>query len=279
MDVKKVLQDLMARSEQTTFENERKICLEKIKILLAKHDINNIDVFIRSEEAKERGEIPIEEIRNIFVAQFYPFFMDGTVIDEIDNVPIMFGKWDLEALKTRCDRDVVTFAKDAPTLANVYGTFLGFLERELRELEMRSSILGGSSWYDYIVVPREIAYWVNDRIGKYFWSSTPGTIEEVSKARVERFLEDKNEFFERLNEGYYDWVIKRVIDIKALPSSEKPVSYTETETASILSQVKGSQLFRTGPRSGGDQKKNNKKPTKKKQESNWYVNLQSHSQF
>lgn len=278
MDVKKVLQDLMARSERTTFENEREVCLEKIKMLLAKHAITDINAFIRSEGTKERDEIPIEEIRNIFVTQFYPFFMDNTVIDEFDNVPISFNKWDLETLKARCDRDVVTFAKDAPTLANVYGTFLGFLERELRELKRRSSILGGSSWFDYIIVPREIAYWVNDSIGEYFWSSKHGTIEEVSKARVEKFLEDKNEFFERLNEGYYDWVIKKVIDIKALPSSEKPVSYTENETASILSQMRGSQSFRTGPRSGGDQKKN-KKPTKKKQESNWYVNLQSHSPF
>ena len=31
MDVKKVLQDLMARSERTTFENEREVCLEKIQ--------------------------------------------------------------------------------------------------------------------------------------------------------------------------------------------------------------------------------------------------------
>ena len=122
---------------------------------------------------------------------------------------------------------------------------------------------------------REIAYWVNDRIGKYVWDSKPGTIEEVSKARVERFLEDKNEFFERLNEGYYDWVIKRVIDIKALPSSEKSVNYSEKETASILSQMRGSQSFRTGP----SEQKKNKKPAKKKQESNWYVNLQSHSPF
>ena len=43
--------------------------------------------------------------------------------------------------------------------------------------------------------------------------------------------------------------------------------------------MQSSQSFRTGPRSGGDQKKNNRKPTKKKQESNWYVNLQSHSSF
>lgn len=260
MDVKKVLQDLMARSERTTFENEREVCLEKIKMLLAKHAIDDINAFIRSEEAKERGEIPIEEIRNIFVAQFYSFFMDNTVIDEIDNVPIRFGKYDLEALKTRCDRDVVTFAKDAPTLINVYGTFLGFLEKELRELERRSSILGGSLWFDYIIVPREIAYWVSDGIGKYAWDFQPGTIEEVSKARVERFLEDKNDFFERLNEGYYDWVIKRVIDIKALPSSEKPVSYTEKETATIMDWMRSSQSFRTGP----SEQKKNKKAAKKK---------------
>lgn len=277
MDVKKVLQDLMARSERTSFENEREVCLEKIKMLLAKHNITDVKSFIESGESGKSGEIPIEEIRNIFVAQFYPFFMDSTVIDEFDNVPIRFGKYDLEALKARCDRDVVTFAKDAPTLANVYGTFLGFLERELRELERRSSILGGSSWYDYIIVTREIAYWVSDRIGEYFWSSTPGTIEEVSKARVEKFLKDKNEFFERLNEGYYDWVIKEVINIKALPSSEKPVSYTEKETATIMSQMRSSQSFRTGPRS--DNQKKNKKAAKKKQESNWYLNLQNHSPF
>lgn len=92
MDVKKVLQDLMARSERTMFENEREVCLKKIKMLLAKHDIADINAFIRSEGTKECGEIPIEEIRNIFVAQFYPFFMDGTVIDEFDNVPIV-SKW------------------------------------------------------------------------------------------------------------------------------------------------------------------------------------------
>ena len=278
MDVKKVLQDLMARSERTTFENEREVCLEKIKMLLAKHNITDVKRFIESVESGKSGEIPIEDIRNIFVAQFYPFFMDSTVIDEFDNVPISFNKWDLEALKARCDRDIVTFAKDAPTLVDVYGTFLGFLERELEELEKRSSILGGSSWFDYIIVPREIAYWVNGGIGEYVWDFKPGTIEEVSKARVEKFLKDKNDFFERLNEGYYDWVIKEVINIKALPSSEKPVNYSEKETASILSQMRGSQSFRTGPRSCGDQKKN-KKPAKKKQESNWYVNLQSHSPF
>ena len=278
MDVKKVLQDLMARSERTTFENEREVCLEKIKMLLAKHAINDINAFLQSGETGERGEIPIEEIRNVFVAQFYPFFMDSTVIDELDNVPIRFGKWDLEAIKARCDRDVVTFSKNAPSLAKVYGTFLNFVEGKLRELERRSSILGGSSWFDYIIVPREIAYWVNDGIGEWPWDLKRGTIEEVSKTRVEKFLEDKNDFFERLNEGYYDWVIKKVIDIKALPSSEKPVDYSEKETASILSQMRGSQSFRTGPRSGGDQKKN-KKPAKKKQESNWYVNLQNHSPF
>ena len=273
MDVKKVLQDLMARSERTTFENEREICLNKIQVLLAKHNIKDVKRFIESGESGKSDEIPIAEIRNVFVAQFYPFFMDNTVIDEIDNVPIRFGKYDLQALKTRCDRDVITFAKDAPTLANVYGTFLGFLERELRELERRSSILGGSSWYDYIIVSREIAYWVNDGIGEYAWDFQPGTIDEVSQARVERFLKDKNDFFERLNEGHYDWVIKRVIDIKALPSSEKPVSYTEKETATIMSQ-----MLKTDQKSGCDKKKN-KKPTKKKQESNWYVNLQSHSPF
>lgn len=278
MDVKKVLQDLMARSERTSFENEREVCLEKIKMLLAKHAINDINAFLQSGETGERCEIPIEEIRNIFVAQFYPFFMDSAVIDEFDNVPVGFSKWDLEAIKNRCDRDVITFAKNAPSLAKVYGTFLNFVEGKLRELERRSSILGGSSWYDYIIVPREIAYWVNDGIGKYVWSSVHGTIEEVAKARVEKFLEDKTEFFERLHEGYYDWVIKNVIDIKALPSSEKPVDYSEKETASILSQMRGSHSFRTGPRSGSDQKKN-KKPAKKKQESNWYVNLQSHSPF
>lgn len=267
MDVKKVLQDLMARSEHTTFENEREVCLEKIKMLLAKHSITDINAFIRSEGTKECGEIPIEEIRNIFVAQFYPFFMDGTVIDEFDNVPISFDKWILEALKSRCDSNVVQFSKTAPNLAKVYGLFLSFVEGKLKELEIRKSILGFDANYmcNYILVPREIAYWISDKIGDSFnLIFKSGTIEEVCKDRIEKFLRDKNRFLDYLKEGFYDQTIKRVIDIKALPSSEKPVSYTETETATIMSQMRSSQSFRTGPRSGGDQKKN-KKPTKKKQ--------------
>jgi hypothetical protein len=198
--------------------------------------------------------------------------MDGTVIDEFDNVPISFDKWDLESLKSRCDANVVQFSKTAPTLAKVYGQFLSFVEGKLKELEIRKRVLGMSANYmcNYMLVPREIAYWINDKIGDQFnLIFKSGTIEEVCKDRVERFLRDKKRFFDLLKEGYYDQTIKSVIDIKALPSSEKPVSYTETETASILSQMRNS---------GGDQKKN-KKPTKKKQESNWYVNLQSHSPF
>lgn len=280
MDVKKVLQDLMARSERTTFENEREVCLEKIKMLLAKHNITDVKSFIESGESGKSGEIPIEEIRNIFVAQFYPFFMDNTVIDEFDNVPVSFDKWALEALKSRCDSNVVQFSKTAPNLAKVYGSFLSFVEGKLKELEIRKSILGFDANYmcDYIIVPREIAYWISDRVGEYFWSSKPGTIEEVCKDRIERFLRDKKQFFDHLEHGYYDQTIKRVIDIKALPSSEKPVSYSEEETVSILSQMRSSQSFRTGSRFGGDQKKN-KKTAKKKQESNWYVNLQNHSPF
>lgn len=282
MDVKKVLQDLMARSERTTFENEREICLKKIKMLLAKHNITDVKRFIESEESWKSGEIPIEEIRNIFVAQFYPFFMDSAVIDEFDNVPIRFDKWDLEDLKSRCDANVVQFSKTAPTLAKVYGLFLSFVEGKLKELEIRrKSIFGFDANYmrNYILVPREIAYWISDKIGDSFnLIFKSATIEEVCKDRVEKFFRYKKQFFDHLKEGYYDETIKRVIDIKALPSSEKPVSYTETETATIMSQMRDSQSFRTGPRSGGDQKKN-KKPTKNKQESNWYVNLQSHSPF
>ncbi len=278
MDVKKVLQDLMVRSERTTFENEREVCLEKIKTLLAKHNITDVKNFIESGESGKSGEIPIEEIRNIFVAQFYPFFMDSAVIDEFDNVPISFDKWALKALKSRCDSNVVQFSKTAPNLAKVYGSFLSFVEGKLKELEIRKSILGFDADYmcDYILVPREIAYWISDKIG--YFSLESGTIEEVCKDRIGKFLLNKKRFLADLKHGYYDQTIKRVIDIKALPSSEKSVSYTETETVSIMSQMRSSQLFRTGPRSGGDQKKN-KKPTKKKQESNWYVNLQSHSPF
>lgn len=273
MDVKKVLQDLMARSERTTFENEREVCLEKIKMLLAKHSITDINAFIRSEGTKECGEIPIEEIRNIFVAQFYPFFMDGTVIDEFDNVPVSFDKWTLEALKSRCDSNVVQFSKTVPNLAKVYGLFLSFVKGKLKELEIRKSILGFDADYmcNYIIVPREIAYWISDRIGEYFCSSEPGTIDEVSKDRIEKFLRDKKKFTIDLKLGYYDQTIKRVIDIKALPSSEKPVSYTEKETSTIMSHMQSTKTFRTG--------QSNKKSTKKKQESNWYVNLKNHSQF
>lgn len=273
MDVKKVLQDLMVRSKRTTFENEREVCLEKIKMLLAKHAITDINAFIRSEGTKECGEIPIEEIRNIFVAQFYPFFMDRTVIDEFDNVPVSFDEWALKTLKSRCDSNVVQFSKTVPNLAKVYRSFLSFVERKLNELEIRKSILGFDADYmcNYIIVPREIAYWISDRIGEYFCSSEPGTIDEVSKDRIEKFLLDKKKFTIDLKRGYYDQTIKRVIDIKALPSSEKPVSYTEKETATIMSQMQSTKSFRTG--------QSNKKSTKKKQESNWYVNLKNHSPF
>ena len=275
MDVKKVLQDLMARSERTTFENEREVCLEKIKMLLAKHNITDVKSFIESGESGKSGEIPIEEIRIIFVAQFYPYFMDSAVIDEFDNVPVNFDKWALEALKSRCDSNVIQFSKTAPNLAKVYGLFLSFVEGKLKELEIRKSILGFDANYmcNYILVPREIAYWISDKIGSFKLKS--GTIEEVCKDRIEEFLRDKNRFLDYLKEGYYDQTIKRVIDIKALPSSEKLVSYTEKETATIMSQMRSSQSFRTGP----SEQKKNKKPAKKKQESNWYVNLQNHSPF
>lgn len=122
-------------------------------------------------------------------------------------------------------------------------------------------------------------HWISDEIGDSFnIIFKSATIEEVCKDRVEKFLRDKKRFFDLLKEGYYDQTIKRVIDIKALPSSEKPVSYTEKETATIMSRMRSSQSFRTGSRNVDDQKKN-KKPTKKKQESNWYLNLQSHSPF
>ena len=138
MDVKKILVDLIARSEQTTFENEREVCLNKIWALLVKHSVNDINVFIRSEEAKERGEIPIEKIRNIFIAQFYPFFMGRTVIDEIDNVPVAFDKHILSSLKSRCNDNVIQFSKTAPNLAKVYRSFLSFVEGKLTELEIRN---------------------------------------------------------------------------------------------------------------------------------------------
>ncbi len=277
MDVKKVLSDLIARSERTTFENEREVCLEKIKLLLAKHNIKDVKRFIESGvgESGKSYEIPIEEIRNIFVAQFYPFFMDGTVIDEFDNVPISFDEWALKSLKSRCDANVVQFSKTVPNLAKVYGSFLSFVEGKLKELEIRKRILGfgGDYMCNYILVPREIAYWISDKIG--IFSLDTGTIEEVCKDRIEKFLCDKNKFFDCLKKGFYDETIKRVIDIKALPSSEKPVSYTETETSTILSQMQNSHSFRTGP--SGQNKKSTKK--KKKQESNWYLNLKSHSPF
>lgn len=270
MDVKKVLYNLMARSERTTFENEREVCLEKIKMLLAKHAITDINAFIRSEGTKECGEIPIEEIRNIFVRQFYQFFSDDVKIDEIYNVPVTFDKHSLSALKQMCDDNVVQFSKTAPNLAKVYRSFLSFVERKLKELEIRNSIIGYETYTcNYILVPREIAYWMNDKINVFSLKSS--TIEEVCKARIAEFLYDKKRFFADLDLGYFDQTIKRVIDIKALPSSEKPVSYTEKETATIMSQMQSTKSFRTG--------QSNKKSTKKKQESNWYVNLKNQSPF
>ena len=265
----------MARSERTTFENEREVCLNKIQALLVKHNIKDVKRFIEMGEQVKSDEIPIPitEIRHIFVAQFYPFFMDGTVIDEFDNVPVSFDKWTWEAIKSRCDSNVVQFSKTVPNLAKVYGSFLSFVKGKLKELEIRKSILGFDADYmcNYIIAPREIAYWISDRIGECFCSSEPGTIDEVSKDRIEKFLRDKKKFTIDLKRGYYDQTIKRVIDIKALPSSEKPVSYTEKETSTIMSHMQSTKTFRTG--------QSNKKSTKKKQESNWYVNLKNHSQF
>lgn len=270
MDVKKVLQDLMARSERTMFENEREVCLNKIQALLVKHNIKDVKRFIEMGEQVKSDEIPITEIRNIFVRQFYQFFSDDVEIDEIDNVPVTFDKHSLSALKQMCDDNVVQFSKTAPNLAKVYRSFLSFVERKLKELEIRNSIIGYETYTcNYILVPREIAYWMNDKINVFSLKSS--TIEEVCKARIEEFLYDKKRFFADLDWGYFDQTIKRVIDIKALPSSEKPVSYTEKETSTIMSHMQSTKSFRTGP--------SNKKSTKKKQESNWYVNLKNHSPF
>ena len=274
MDVKKILVDLIARSERTTFENEREICLNKIQILLAKHNIKDVKSFIESGESGKSDEIPIVEIRNIFVMQFYQFFADDVEIDEFDNVPVTFDKYSLSELKSRCDANVVQFSKTAPNLAKVYGSFLSFVEGKLKELEIRNRILDNYSlMYDYILVPREIAYWISDKID--IFSLKSGTIEEVCKARIEKFLCDKKQFFANLEHGYYDNTIKRVIDIKALPSYEKPVSYTEKETSTIMSQIRSTKSFRTAP--SGQNKKLTKK--KKNKEPNWYLNLQSHSPF
>lgn len=123
MDVKKVLQDLMARSERTMFENEREVCLNKIQALLVKHNIKDVKRFIEMGEQVKSDEIPITEIRNIFVRQFYQFFSDDVEIDEIDNVPVTFDKHSLSALKQMCDDNVVQFSKTAPNLAKVYRSF------------------------------------------------------------------------------------------------------------------------------------------------------------
>jgi len=256
MDVKKRLLDLMARAERTTFENERDICLIKIKALLAQHAISDINAFIREQE--EEYVFPIAEIRNIFVRQFYPYYCEDAVIDIIDNVPVTFDKYDLERLKSRCDVEVKQFAKDAPSLADVYGTFLGFVERKLEELKRKHNVII-HSFDDFIIVPREIAYWINDKVSGF--DTKPGTIKEVCQQRVKTFLERKERFFDDLNHGYYDSDIRRVIDIKALPSSEK-VSYSTSETASIA------DCIRAKPRSDTV-----KKPNKKKPKTNWYASI------
>lgn len=255
MDIRKRLIDLMNRAEQTTFENEMKTCLTKIKAILAKFSISDINAFINEQEEIHDDEFPIVEIRNIFIRQFYPYYCEDTVIDVIDNVPVAIDKYTIEYLKSRCDNEVIQFAKCAPSLANVYKKFLNFIERKLEDIETKHKVLMCGSYDNFIIVPREIAYWINDKIN--YIDIEPGTIEEVCQQRVKSFLARKEEFINHLNRGHYDDDIRRVIDVKALPSSEKVVSYS-------ISDHMDSKLCN---------KNTNKKSTKKKPKTNWYVDI------
>lgn len=206
MDWQKIINDLQARALSTTFDGEREICLKKIKQL-------KISMGLNPEKKSENNVIkslPIKELRKIFVETYCPWYLkDKMYYPETNTILYQFDRYHLSYIfKERYKMDLdpgvskkmLKYRKSIRDWAFEEYQYISGFPRELQSFYYFNY---------YIEIDKSFAFWC---LPSYKFIG----VDETIKSLIKEFENNKKEFFEKLNSGYYDRMINELFDPKLL---------------------------------------------------------------
>lgn len=205
MDVEKILQNLWDRASSTSFENEREIALQKIQLLKKKY----LSMVAKKKEKEIDEDIPIKNLRRIFTETFFPYFIDGNIELNEDNVPVHVDYYFLESAKHRADENLREFPNNKK-LFNFYKELVAWVKDVELYFKNRATHNEVQSIYNFIFLDLPTAYFLT--------FDTKG-LQACYDSCMKNFQEQKTTFFEKLNDGWWDSFIVGYFDPRLLESS------------------------------------------------------------
>ena len=206
MNWQKIINDLQSRALSTTFNNEREICLKKIQKL-------KISIGLNPEKKTETNVIkslPIKELRRIFVETYCSWYLNDKIYyPETNTILYQFDRYNLhyifeERYKLDLNPDVslkmLKYRKSIRDWAFEEYQYISSLPRDVQDFYFFNY---------YVEVDKGFAFWC---LPNYKFTGIDSTIKSLN----DEFNRKKKEFFEKLNSGYYDQMIKDLFDPKLL---------------------------------------------------------------